>query len=130
MHISRNVQVRLELADNLPTVETVSRQHQRWRGVCWILFRAQINNDRTRKAYLNTTRRFAALCDGRGIGRLGVDGKSLRRRIGTALESVFPTRFVVGHEHAFLGSLDGSCENAQQGRALLKKPGHIPVTTR
>jgi hypothetical protein len=28
-------------------------------------FTAQINNDRTRKAYLNATRRFADWCDGR-----------------------------------------------------------------
>jgi len=33
-------------------------------------FTAQINNDHTRKAYLNATRRFAAWCDGRGIGEL------------------------------------------------------------
>ncbi len=33
-------------------------------------FTAQINNDHTRKAYLNATRRFAAWCDGRGIGQL------------------------------------------------------------
>src|ERR1700693_3609674 len=33
-------------------------------------FTAQINNDHTRKAYLNATRRFAEWCDGRGIGRL------------------------------------------------------------
>ena len=33
-------------------------------------FTAQINNDHTRKAYLNATRRFAAWCDQRGIGQL------------------------------------------------------------
>jgi len=33
-------------------------------------FTAQINNDHTRKAYLNATRRFAAWCDARGIRRL------------------------------------------------------------
>jgi site-specific recombinase XerD len=33
-------------------------------------FTAQINNDHTRKAYLNATRRFADWCDGRGIGQL------------------------------------------------------------
>ena len=33
-------------------------------------FTTQINNDHTRKAYLNATRRFAAWCEGRGIGRL------------------------------------------------------------
>ena len=33
-------------------------------------FTAQINNDHTRKAYLNATRRFAAWCDTRGIGHL------------------------------------------------------------
>ena len=33
-------------------------------------FTAQINNDHTRKAYLNATRRFAEWCDARGIGRL------------------------------------------------------------
>jgi integrase/recombinase XerD len=33
-------------------------------------FTAQINNDHTRKAYLNATRRFAAWCDTRGIGQL------------------------------------------------------------
>ena len=33
-------------------------------------FTAQINNDHTRKAYLNATRRFAAWCDKRGIGQL------------------------------------------------------------
>ena len=33
-------------------------------------FTAQINNDHTRKAYLNATRRFAEWCDGRGIGQL------------------------------------------------------------
>ncbi len=33
-------------------------------------FTAQINNDPTRKAYLNATRRFAAWCAARGIGQL------------------------------------------------------------
>jgi site-specific recombinase XerD len=33
-------------------------------------FTTQINNDHTRKAYLNATRRFAGWCEGRGIGRL------------------------------------------------------------
>src|ERR1039457_7246805 len=33
-------------------------------------FTAQINNDHTRKAYFNATRRFAEWCDGRGIGQL------------------------------------------------------------
>jgi site-specific recombinase XerD len=32
-------------------------------------FNAQINNDHTRKAYLNATRRFAEWCDARGIGQ-------------------------------------------------------------
>jgi site-specific recombinase XerD len=31
---------------------------------------AQINNDHTRKAYMNATRRFAAWCDEKGIRRL------------------------------------------------------------
>ncbi len=33
-------------------------------------FTAQINNDHTRKAYLNATRRFAEWCERRGIGQL------------------------------------------------------------
>lgn len=33
-------------------------------------FTAQINNDHTRKAYLNATRHFAEWCDGCGIGQL------------------------------------------------------------
>jgi site-specific recombinase XerD len=33
-------------------------------------FTAQINNDHTRRAYLNAARRFAAWCDRRGIGQL------------------------------------------------------------
>ena len=33
-------------------------------------FTVQINNDHTRKAYLNATRRFAAWCDAHGIGQL------------------------------------------------------------
>ena len=33
-------------------------------------FTAQINNDHTRKAYLNAARRFAAWCDARGIAQL------------------------------------------------------------
>ena len=33
-------------------------------------FTAQINNDHTRKAYLNATRRFAQWCDAHGIGQL------------------------------------------------------------
>jgi hypothetical protein len=33
-------------------------------------FTAQINNDHTRKAYLNATRRFAAWCDRHRIGQL------------------------------------------------------------
>ncbi len=33
-------------------------------------FTAQINNDHTRKTYLNATRRFAEWCGGRGIGQL------------------------------------------------------------
>ena len=33
-------------------------------------FTAQVNNDHTRKAYLNATRRFAAWCDRHGIGQL------------------------------------------------------------
>jgi site-specific recombinase XerD len=34
------------------------------------VFTAQINNDHTRKAYLNATRRFSAWCDGRGLRQL------------------------------------------------------------
>lgn len=34
-------------------------------------FTAKVNNDHTRKAYLNATRRFAAWCDEKGIGQLG-----------------------------------------------------------
>ena len=42
-------------------------------------FTAQINNDHTRKAYLNATRRFAEWCDGRGITQLAsVEGATLR----------------------------------------------------
>ncbi len=33
-------------------------------------FTAQINNEHTRKAYLNATRRFAEWCDARGIAQL------------------------------------------------------------
>jgi site-specific recombinase XerD len=33
-------------------------------------FTSQINNDNTRKAYLNATRRFALWCDQRGISEL------------------------------------------------------------
>lgn len=33
-------------------------------------FTAQINNDHTRKAYLNATRRFSAWCEGRGLQNL------------------------------------------------------------
>ena len=33
-------------------------------------FTAQINNDHTRRAYLNATRRFAAWCDARGLHEL------------------------------------------------------------
>jgi site-specific recombinase XerD len=33
-------------------------------------FTAQINNDHTRKAYLNATRRFAQWCEARGLGEL------------------------------------------------------------
>ena len=33
-------------------------------------FTAQINNDHTRKSYLNATRRFAAWCERSGIGEL------------------------------------------------------------
>ena len=33
-------------------------------------FTPQINNDHTRKAYLNATRRFAGWCDAHGIGQL------------------------------------------------------------
>src|ERR1035437_5445482 len=33
-------------------------------------FTAQVNNDHTRKAYMNATRRFAAWCDEKGIGQL------------------------------------------------------------
>ena len=33
-------------------------------------FTAQINNDHTRKAYLNATRRFAQWCDAHGIDQL------------------------------------------------------------
>ena len=39
-------------------------------------FTAQINNDHTRKAYLNATRRFAAWCDTRGIGHLRIPGQA------------------------------------------------------
>ena len=33
-------------------------------------FTAQVNNDNTRKAYLNATRRFASWCDEKGIRQL------------------------------------------------------------
>jgi hypothetical protein len=38
------------------------------------VFTAQINNDQTRKAYLNVTRPFAEWRDARGIGRLAYVG--------------------------------------------------------
>jgi hypothetical protein len=34
------------------------------------ILHAQINNDHTRKAYLNATLRFAAWCEGRGLQNL------------------------------------------------------------
>jgi hypothetical protein len=41
-------------------------------------FATQINNDHTRKAHLNATRRFATWCEARGIRELaGVESTSL-----------------------------------------------------
>jgi hypothetical protein len=49
-------------------------------------FTAQINNDHTRKAYLNATRRFAQWCAERGIRQLTAvhpfHGKSLQQSQG------------------------------------------------
>jgi len=42
-------------------------------------FTPQVNNDHTRKAYMNATRRFAEWCDARGIGQLA-ERASLPRR--------------------------------------------------
>jgi hypothetical protein len=47
-----------------------SHRHRRRRGGTVEFFTAQINNDHTRKAYLNATRRFATWCDDHGLDEL------------------------------------------------------------
>ena len=44
-------------------------------------FTAQINNDHTRKAYLNATRRFAAWCEAHDLDELAAGAAVPRRRV-------------------------------------------------
>ena len=43
-------------------------------GLLPAFFTAQINNDHTRKAYLNAARRFAEWCDANGLDASGAPG--------------------------------------------------------
>ncbi len=99
-------------------------------------FTAQINNDHTRKAYLNATRRFAEWCDARGIGQLaGVEAihvaafvKELQGQFSpaavkqhlTALRMLFDW-LVTGHV------LDVNPARAVRGPQYVVKKGKTPV---
>jgi site-specific recombinase XerD len=101
-------------------------------------FTAQINNDNTRKAYLNATRRFAQWCDARGIGELaGVQPlhvaafvKELQRELSppsvkqhlAALRMLFDW-LVTGH------ILDVNPAHAVRGPKYVVKKGKTPVLT-
>ncbi len=101
-------------------------------------FTAQINNDHTRKAYLNATRRFAEWCDGRGIGQLAdveafhvaafikhLQGKfsppTVKQHLA-ALRMLFDW-LVTGHV------LDVNPANAVHGPKYVVKKGKTPVLT-
>jgi site-specific recombinase XerD len=101
-------------------------------------FTAQINNDHTRKAYLNATRRFAEWCDGRGIGQLAdVEPfhvaafiKELQSKLSpptvkqhlAALRMLFDW-LVTGH------ILDVNPAHAVRGPKYVVKKGKTPVLT-
>ena len=101
-------------------------------------FTAQINNDHTRKAYLNATRRFAEWCDGRGIAQLAdVEAfhiaafvKELQREFSpptvkqhlSALRTLFDW-LVTGHV------LDVNPAHAVRGPKYYVKKGKTPVLT-
>jgi len=101
-------------------------------------FITQINNDHTRKAYLNATRRFAEWCDGRGIGQLaGVQPihvaafvKELQGKFSpptvkqhlAALRMLFDW-LVTGHV------LDVNPAHAVHGPKYVVKKGKTPVLT-
>jgi site-specific recombinase XerD len=101
-------------------------------------FTAQINNDHTRKAYLNATRRFAEWCDGRGIAQLAdIEAfhvaafvKNLQRELSpptikqhlSALRMLFDW-LVTGHV------LDVNPAHAVRGPKYSVKKGKTPVLT-
>ncbi|MGO9061564.1 MAG: tyrosine-type recombinase/integrase [Candidatus Binataceae bacterium] len=101
-------------------------------------FTAQLNNDHTRKAYLNATRRFAAWCNARGIGELaGVEPfhvaafvKELQGEFSAptvkqhlaALRMLFDW-LVTGHV------LDVNPVHAVRGPKYVVKKGKTPVLT-
>jgi len=101
-------------------------------------FATQINNDHTRKAYMNATRRFAAWCEGRGIRELaGVEPvhvaafiKKLERQFTpptvkqhlAALRMLFDW-MVIGHV------IDVNPAHAVRGPKYIVKKGKTPVLT-
>lgn len=101
-------------------------------------FTAQINNDHTRKAYMNAAARFAAWCDARGIGQLAdvqavhvaafvkeLQGKfsppTVKQHLA-ALRMLFDW-LVTGHV------LDVNPAHAVRGPKYVVKKGKTPVLT-
>ena len=94
----------------------------------------QINNDHTRKAYLNATRRFAEWCDARGIAHIA-DVHLPRRRVhqGAAggIHAAYGKAAPGGVAHAVrLGHvLDVNPAHAVRGPKYVVKKGKTPVLT-
>ena len=101
-------------------------------------FTAQINNDHTRRAYLNATRRFAGWCDGHGLAQLAMVQpfhvaafvKELQGHLApptvkqhlTALRMLFDW-LVTGHV------LETNPAHAVRGPKYVAKRGKTPVLT-
>jgi hypothetical protein len=87
-------------------------------------FTAQINNDHTRRAYLNATRRFAASCDVHGLHELtavrAVPHRVLRqgttRHVHAAHGEAAPGRTA----HAVRLAGDGPCERNDAREPILR----------
>jgi site-specific recombinase XerD len=101
-------------------------------------FTAQVNNDHTRKAYLNATRRFAAWCDRRGIAQLADVQAFHVAAFVKELQSEFTAPTVKQHLAALRmlfdwlvtgHVLDVNPAHAVRGPKYVVKKGKTPVLT-
>src|SRR6266851_3066095 len=101
-------------------------------------FTTQLNNDHTRKAYMNATRRFAAWCERRGINELAAVEPSHIAAFIKQLESQFAPPTVKQHlaglrmlfDWLVIGHvIEVNPAHAVRGPKYVVKKGKTPVLT-